>query len=163
MPEKKVTIRGSRHSELRIGVVCISMDPNSRESLEGQVAQAPGAFVVDNVDPHVTAREAMGLLEPFQHRICVINFDDGVEEGCRISERLREGCGSSVSIFAASSNSSPDQIIRAMRCGCSEYLVKPFEASQVLDALAHVESRRHGKVQSQKGKIITLMGAKGGT
>jgi pilus assembly protein CpaE len=162
MPENKSNVRSSRNAELRIGVVCISMDPNSREALEGLVPQVPGAFVVDNVDPHVTPREAAGLLEPFQHGICLINFDDGVEEGCRIAERLRDGCGGNVSIFAASSNAGADQIIRAMRSGCSEYLIKPFQATQVLDALAHVEARRHSKVQGQKGQIITLMGAKGG-
>ena len=59
MTDSKVTIRGSRSSERRIGILCINLDPVSRESLETLVAQTPGAHVVDNVDRHVTPREVM--------------------------------------------------------------------------------------------------------
>ncbi len=163
MTEDKQTIRGSRRSEMRIGILCVGMDPNSRETLDAQVAQTPGAYVVDNVDRHITGREVMRMLEPFQHRVCVIDFDDDVEESSRMSQRLRDGCESAVTIFAASSDPNPEQIIGAMRAGCSEYLLKPFQPERVLDALAHVEARRQGKLQVQKGRVVTLMGAKGGT
>ena len=161
--EDKVVMRGSRSSELRIGLLCIGMDPGSRESLSVHVAQTPGAYVVDNVDHHITAREVMRILEPFQHRVCVINLDDDVEEGDRIAERIRDGCNSGVTIFAASSDPNPERIIGAMRSGCSEYLLKPFQPDRVLDALEHVEARRQSKLQVKKGRVVTLMGAKGGT
>ena len=161
MTDPNVTIRGSRSSERRIGILCINMDPVSREGLETLVAQTPGAHVVDNVDRHVNPREVMRMLEEFQHRVCVIDFDEG-EESARTSQRIHEDCGTSVSIFAASSDAHPDQIIAAMRSGCSEYLLKPFRADQILDALAHVEARHQGRLPGQKGQLITLMGAKGG-
>ncbi|MGA3055542.1 MAG: AAA family ATPase [Candidatus Korobacteraceae bacterium] len=161
MTDSKVTIRGSRSSERRIGILGINLDPVSRETLETLVAQTPGAHVVDNVDRHVTPREVMRLLEEFQHRVCVINFDEG-EESARTSQRIHDGCDSSISIFAASSDPHPDQIIAAMRAGCSEYLLKPFQAKQVTDALSHIEARQHGRMPGQKGHVVTLMGAKGG-
>ena len=154
-------ILGSRSSELRIGVLCVGMDPVSRESLSAEVAQAPGAYVVDNVDSQITAREVMRMLESFQHRVCVINFDDDAEGG-RLAQRLHDACNTTLSIFAASSDSNPDRIITAMRSGCSEYLLKPFQTDRVLDALAHVEARRQDKLQVQKARVITLTGAKGG-
>jgi pilus assembly protein CpaE len=161
MADSKATIRGSRSSERRIGILGINLDPVSRETLETLVAQTPGAHVVDNVDRHVTPREVMRLLEEFQHRVCVINFDEG-EESARTSQRIRDGCDSSISIFAASSDPHPDQIIAAMRSGCSEYLLKPFQAKQIADALSHIEARQHGRMPGQKGQVVTLMGAKGG-
>ena len=138
------------------------MDVGSLERLESLVAHAPGAHVVDNVDRHISPREVMRLLEEFQHHVCVIDFDDG-EDSARISQRLRDGCDSSVVIFAASSDSHPDQIIRAMRSGCSEYLIKPFRQDQVTEALTHVEARLQGKLPGQKGRVLSIMGAKGGT
>ena len=156
-------IQGSLRSELRIGILCINLDPGSRESLCVQVAQTPGAYVVDNVDRHITAREVMRMLERFQHRVCVIDFDDDVEESSLIGERLRAGCDSGLTIFAASGDPNPERIISAMRSGCSEYLLKPFQPDRVLEALSHVEARRQGKSQVQKGRVITVMGAKGGT
>jgi len=162
MTDLTTTIRGSRSSERRIGILCINMDPDSREKLEILAAQVPGAYVVDNFDRFATPREVMRVLEEFQHRVCVIEFDDG-EESAQISQRIRDGCDSSVVIFAASSGALPDQIITAMRSGCSEFLVKPFRPDQILNALAHVQARHHGRSPGQKGRVVTLMGAKGGT
>src|SRR5208283_3290854 len=163
MTEQKIkTIERSRKSELHVGVLCINLDPASREQLEILVAQTPGAHLVDNVDRNVTPREVMKLLEQFQHRVCVVDFDDG-EESSRTSQRIQDGCDNSVSIFAASSNSSPDQIIKAMRSGCSEYLLKPFQPDRISDALAHIETKRKASLREEKGRVVTLMGAKGGT
>ena len=69
MTDEKVILQGSRRSEQRIGVLCIGMDSSSRESLDVLVVQTPGAYVIDNVDWHITPREAMKMLEPYQHRI----------------------------------------------------------------------------------------------
>jgi pilus assembly protein CpaE len=161
--DEKVVLQGSRRSELRVGILCINMDTSSRESLEVMVAQTPGAYVVGNVDRHITAREAMRMLEPFQQRVSVVDFDGNVEENGRIAQRLRDGCDNSMVVFAAASDPNPETIIAAMRCGCTEYLLKPFQVDRILDALAQLDLRRQSKVQVQKGRVITLMGAKGGT
>lgn len=159
-----LTIDRAKGAKLRIGVLCISMDPGSRAMLESLVVMTPGAHVVDNVDRRIVPREVMQLLEPFQYRICVIDFDEGVEECCRIAERLRDNCDNTVNLFAASSDFSPGNILAAMRSGCTEYLTKPFDSERVSNALAHIEARRHIKDESVvPGKVVTLIGAKGGT
>jgi len=164
LADEKTVVSGSRSSELRIGVLCIGMDPISRETLNALVAQTPGAYVVDNVDGRITPREVLRLLEPCPHRVCVVDFDDGLAEGPRIAQRLRDACDHNLAIFAASSDSSPGQIMEAMRCGCCEYLAKPFEPDSVLNALARITARRAGGNDGQgRGHVVTVMGAKGGT
>ena len=155
-------IKSSRSSERRTGILCIGLDPNAKENLEFLITQAPGAHVLDSVDQYVTPREVIRLLEQFRHKVCIIDFDEG-EQSLRITRALRDGCDNSVTLFAVSSDNNPDQIINAMRCGCSEYLVKPFQPEQVLEALAHVEARRQGSSPGQKGRVVTMMGTKGGT
>ena len=155
-------IRGSRNSERLIGILCIDLDPISRDKLEDLVTQTPGAHVVDNVDRHISPREVKRMLEQFQHRVCVIDFDEG-EDSSLVARKLREGCDASVALFAASNDSRPDQIIGAMRAGCSEFLTKPFHSDQVVEALSQLQLNRPGKITGQKGKVITLMGAKGGS
>jgi len=162
MSDRPTMIRSSRNAERRIGILCINLDPASRDSLETLLKQTPGAHVVDNVDQHINPREVMRVLEQFQHRVCVVDFDDA-ETGARVSQRLHDGCDVNTSLFAISNDSHPDAIIKAMRSGCSEYLVKPLRADQILDALIQVEARRQGKLVGQKGRVVTLMGAKGGT
>ena len=162
MTNNGMNIQGSRSSELAIGVLCVNMDPASRERLDSLVSEVPGAHVVDNVDRQITAREVLSLLEQFQHRVCVIDFDES-EDTSRTCRRLLDGGEGRVTIFAASSDSSPEQIIRAMRCGCTEFLLKPFQPDEILEALTHVQARRGGTLQGQKGRVVTLVGAKGGT
>lgn len=162
--ESNVAIERSQSAKLRVGVLAISMDPASRATLEVMVAQTPGAHLVDNVDRHIVPREVMRLLEDFQYRVCVIDFDEGVEQCCRIAEHLRDNCDNTVSLVAACSDSSPDTIIAAMRSGCTEYLVKPFDSERVLAALAHIAGRRHIRDDdASAGRIVTFIGAKGGT
>jgi pilus assembly protein CpaE len=158
------TIDSSKSAKLNIGVLCIGMDANLRGQLEVTVAQTPGAHVVDNVDQHIVPREVMRMLERFQHRICVIDFDLSLHECCRVAERLRDNCDKTINLFAASSSPNSDAIIAAMRSGCSEYLVTPFDSRKVSEALARVEARRHVRDDGgTAGRIIALTGGKGGT
>ena len=162
--ENKLVIEGSKASKLRIGILCIGLDPGSRDSLELMVAQTAGAHVVENVDSRVSPREVMRLLEPFQFRICLIDFDEGIEECCRAANYLRANCDNTINLAAASSDSAPETIVATMRSGCSEFLFKPFDSERVSSALTHVASRRHIKEEGASGgQIITVIGAKGGT
>jgi pilus assembly protein CpaE len=162
--ESKLRIDSSAAAKLRLGILCIGMDPGPRATLEVMVAQTPGAHVVDNVERRIVPREVMRLLEAFQHRICIIDLDDGAEESCRIVERLRDSCDNSINFFAASSDSQPEMIMAAMRSGCSEFLVKPFDSEKVANAVGRVAARRHIRDEdAATGRVVTLMGAKGGT
>src|SRR5580698_5493827 len=98
MASQQTIIQGSRSSELRIGILCIGLDPSSRDSLETLVSQAQGAHIVDSVDWLVTPREVMRMLEQFQHRVCIVDFDEG-EESAKVARKLREGCETSVTLF----------------------------------------------------------------
>jgi pilus assembly protein CpaE len=161
---RNLSIESSTAAKLRMGVLCVGMDPNSQATLELMVSQSPGAHVVDNVDRRIVPREVTRLLEAFQFRICVVDFDDGLDEGCRVAEHLRSNCDNSIHLIAASSDSSPDSIIAAMRSGCSEYLVKPFDSDRVVNSLAHVAARRHVRdAESSTARVMTVIGAKGGT
>jgi pilus assembly protein CpaE len=158
------TIESSKSAKLNIGVLCIGMDPDHLATLEMTVSQTQGAHVVDNLDHHVVPREVMRLLEGFQYRICIIDFDQGLQECCRLAERLRDNCDKTLNLFAASDDLNSDTLIAAMRSGCSEFLAKPFNAHKVSDALAHVEARRHIRDdEATTGRIISLIGGKGGT
>jgi pilus assembly protein CpaE len=162
--EFKQSIDSSKSAKLNIGVLCIGLDPDTLGTLEVMVAQTAGAHVVDNVDRHIVPREVMRMLENFQYRICVIDFDEGLEASCQVADRLRHSCDKTINLFAASSDPNSDAIIAAMRSGCSEYLVKPFDSHKVSDALAHVETRRHVRDDdATAGRIVTLTGGKGGT
>src|SRR5437762_13902015 len=49
-----------------------------------------------------------------------------------------------------------------MRSGCSEYLLKPLDPEQLLNAVARVGGRRGEKKESNRGQMSAFIGAKGG-
>ncbi len=72
--------------------------------------------------------------------VCLLDFDLDRRSAALVAERIHADAPET-SIFAVSSQSQPDLIIQAMRSGCSEYLVKPLDPEQLLNAVARVGGR----------------------
>jgi pilus assembly protein CpaE len=69
-----------------------------------------------------------------------------------------------IHVFAVSGYAEPERIITAMRAGCAEYLMKPVQNERVLEGLARVEAKQKERTRSKiRGRVVTLIGAKGGT
>jgi len=148
----------------RIAVMAVCLDATSHHAVSQFMAGVPGATVIGNLDHYAgSEREIARALEFAHTRICFIDYDQSHEEALWITERLRSEFPD-IHTFAVSAYSEPEVIIAAMRAGCAEYLLKPVQHDRVLDALARVETKQKKKAKSVvRGKVITLLGAKGGT
>src|SRR5262245_18188352 len=73
--------------------------------------------------------------------VCLIDFDGAPALAFNIAERIVDAIPE-IALFVVSSDSSPELIIQAMRSGCREYLLKPLDRKQLIDALTRVSSRR---------------------
>ncbi len=94
--------------------------------------------------------------------IFVVDFDANPDRARRTVHQIRTVLPAAV-IFAASTQSAPDQIINAMRAGCSEYLVKPFDAPRLNQALAEFERlQRDESKPNHRANMVTMLGVKGG-
>lgn len=96
--------------------------------------------------------------------VCILDFDEDRRSATSVAERIHSD-SPETAIFAISSQSEPGAIIEAMRSGCSEYLVKPIDQEQLLQALARIGGRRKekkDKKEHQNARILTFSGAKGG-
>ena len=149
----------------RFGVLGVCLDAHSYNALSHYINAAPGAAALGNLERYAgSEREVARLLEGAHNRLCVIDYDKNPEEALWMTERLRID-HPEIYIFAVSADALPDRIIAAMRAGCSEYLIKPLVNERVVDGLTHIETkqRERGRNKARRGKIITLIGAKGGT
>ena len=151
-------------SPVRIAVITVRLDRPSYGALSHFMATVPGAVLVGDLDHYVGAeREIDRALTRGHTRVCIVDYDQNTEEAIWITERLRSE-HPDVCVFAASASSQPERIIAAMRSGCAEYLLKPVQHERLLEGLARMEAKQKERARSKvRGKIITLIGAKGGT
>ncbi len=155
---------GTVERSARVGVMAVCLDATSYEALSHFMAGVPGAVIFGNLDHYVgVEREISRALDLAQTRICFIDYDRNTEEAMWMTDRLRSEYPD-VHSFAVSAYSEPEAIIAAMRAGCAEYLLKPVQHERVLDGIARVEAKQKKRARSTvRGKVITLVGSKGGT
>jgi pilus assembly protein CpaE len=142
----------------------VCLDSASYNTISHMMMGVAGALAVGNLDRYAGAdREFARPAEPQSIRICVIDHDRNPDEAIWITEKMRHEYPD-VAIFAASSNPDPERIIAAMRAGSIEFLVKPLQQNSLLEALARLEAKQKQRVRSKvRGKVVTFIGAKGGT
>ncbi len=67
-------------------------------------------------------------------------------------------------IFAIGTMSQPQVIVNAMRAGAREYIERPTTTSELLEAFVRLTAAQRKKtVEGQRGKVFTVINAKGGT
>jgi pilus assembly protein CpaE len=147
-----------------LAVTTVGLDAMSYRTLANFMLAIPGAAMVASVEGYSGAEREVGRAgEKARTRVCFIDYDRNNEQAIWITEHLRNNYPD-VHVFAVSVNTEPERIIAAMRVGCIEYLLKPVQNDRVLDGLARVEAKQKERTRSKvHGKIITLIGAKGGT
>ncbi len=110
------------------------------------------------IDDHESVLEWIGVPQP---DVCLIDFDQDRRSAAIVAERIHADAPETA-IFAVSAQPQPELIIQAMRSGCGEYLLKPLDSEQLLNAIARVGGRRREKKESEKGHVLAFVGAKGG-
>ena len=143
-------------------LVGICLDEDTWLLLKAFAERAPLALR-ENFDKYQVAEndsvaEWIGKPAP---NICLIDFDKDRRSATIVAENIHASAPETA-IFAVSTHSQPELIIQSMRSGCSEYLVKPIDREQILNAVARVAGRRKEKKETYKAQVIAFVGAKGG-
>ncbi len=95
--------------------------------------------------------------------LIIIELETNIQASFGFIERISQE-NPAVSIIATSANSSSENILRAIKSGCSEFLVRPVMQEDLAQALRKVQRLFLGKVPGchQVGKVITCFSPKGG-
>jgi pilus assembly protein CpaE len=96
--------------------------------------------------------------------IAVVDFDKDPELALQTAECLRHSFYHRIAILALSSTTDPDLLLRAMRAGYSEFLLKPLDGDEFSDTLTRLDHRWSTSIARphNSGKILSFFGAKGG-
>lgn len=153
-----------RAEQLKLAVVTVGLDPLSYRALDHFISGVASSAMVATMESYSGAEwEIARAGEQARMCVCFIDYDQDPQQAIRVTERLQTE-HPDVHVFALSAYPDPDRIIVAMRAGCAEYLLKPLQIDRVQEGLTRLESRHKEKARPRvRGKVITLIGAKGGT
>ncbi|MGA9392114.1 MAG: AAA family ATPase [Candidatus Sulfotelmatobacter sp.] len=145
-----------------ISLVGVCLDGSTSESL--RVFAKSASFIIQRnianyrVEDYDSIFEWIGDPPP---DVCLVDFDQDPRGAAIVAQRIHSE-SRDTAVYAVSSQSEPDAIIQAMRSGCREYLVKPINQEQLLNAMARVGGQRREKKEHHNARVLTFMGAKGG-
>lgn len=148
-----------------VTVLALHLDDAADEVLRRVVTSLPGFEFGGTLQQYFGEKDAslVRTLREIRPDVCIIDLDRDHQLAMETVEYLHRSASAPVTIFAVSSRMDPNSIIEAMRSGCTEYLSKPLSADKLQEALVQlVVKKRESLAPPSQGKVVTLMGVKGG-
>jgi pilus assembly protein CpaE len=140
-----------------ISIVIIESDKDVRHSIKNILREIPGAQVRAESDD---MRVGVNLVRQFRPHIVFLEISSPAEDHLATAAKIVE-VYPQAGIFAVSSETKPDVILRAMRSGIQEFLKRPLEPDEVIAAVRKV-MRKLQTLGTVAGEIITIFSNKGG-
>jgi len=148
-----------------IAISGVCLDLQTHNALSHFMSLQAGGGTASNVNDYIGAeRELARTFESGATRVCLVDVDLNPAEANRLIERLQAD-DPDMFVLAVSASSDAEQIIAVMRNGCTDYLAKPVQHEALQTALRRVELKQRERSQKNKkhGKVISVIGTKGGT
>jgi len=149
-----------------LSVVTIAVDSEQRAVLQVLV---DGTSVARTV--HAASSYPSAATDPLIARLHTLNPDvilvdvpvENASAALLAIEVLRQELPE-VAVFAVGSMSQPQVIVSAMRAGAREFVERPTTTSDLLEAFVRLStSQRKVKREGPRGKVFTVVNAKGGS
>lgn len=148
----------------RIAVVSVCLDLQTSTSVAQLLGSQADMDMTQNINQYAGAEREIGrALEAGATRVCIVDLDAHRVEAHKLIERLKVA-HPDIFVIGVSASSEAEYLISAMRNGCSDFLLKPIQEEALRTSLLRVEAKQKERRQKKKrGKIISLIGAKGGS
>ncbi len=150
----------------KLMVAVLAGDAEQRDQLKLQVEGTGIAQVVFAVESYPAAPQDSLLKKISDSNPEVVLVDVGPEDTVSAlrAVELIHGQMRQVAVFAIGKMDKPQVIVTAMRAGAKEYLERPTSVANLLESLARYASAQGTRHDSgTRGKVITVVGAKGGS
>src|SRR5512146_158680 len=148
-----------------LAVVILASDDEQRSVLQVLV---DGTNVARTV--HSCPTFPVAATDPLLRRIQGVSPDvllvdipnDNASAAIRAIETLRAEV-TTAAVFAVGSMSQPQVIVNAMRSGAREFMERPTSTTALLEAFVRLTAaQRKSKTDAQRGRVFTVINAKGG-
>lgn len=149
-----------------LSVALIGPDEQRREAVTLALARCASSEVRSFSSYPPSLDDVPRLLEQ-HHDVIIIDLDSDPEYALDLVESI--GANGSATVMVYSTKAEPDLLVRCMRAGAREFLTLPLELGIMAESLVRAAARRPVvrptivSVRKSNGKLLTFMGAKGGS
>jgi pilus assembly protein CpaE len=162
-----VSQNGHHGQGLQVALLTVQVSPEAAEQLRGFASRMSWELVPIHYETYFSPAKTPPLTQKVldaQAAIAVVDFDKDPDLALITGECLRQSFSHKIAILALSASSDPDLLLRAMRAGFSEFLLKPLDSDEFTETLQRLEQRWTTVVSHPQnaGKILSFFGAKGG-
>ena len=152
-------VSGRSKAGQSLSLVAIGMDDYSLREIRNFTIATPIARIQAELRDYPVTQDK--LMFSGQPDVCFVDFDRSPEAASSAVQVIHEALPQ-ITILAVSQESEPHLILRAMRCGCKDYLLKPLDQRTLLQALGRVTRPQGDRPRPIAGQILSFVGVKGG-
>ncbi len=145
-----------------LSIALIGPDENRRRAVAAALAECRAAKVREFSSYPTALDEVPRLLEQY-FDVILIDLDSNPEFALELVESICAKDAATVMVY--SSVADQDLVVRCMRAGAREYLIPPYDQSNVGEALALAAAILRPRARTVKrslGRMLVFLGAKGG-
>jgi len=145
-----------------LSVALISPDRRRRAATALALNGCAGTTVTEYSSYPPGLDDVPHLLEQ-RHDVVIIELDSDPEYALELVESI--GSEAQATVMVCSENTDPELLVRCMRAGAREFLTLPMAPPVMAEALVRAAARRPAvqSTRKQTGRLLSFMGAKGGT
>lgn len=164
--ESSLSLVPGRFDELAIAV--IGPDDEARNGM-ARALVALGCKDIHAFASYPPSLDDTPALLMEMQNVVIIDLDSDLEYALDLVESLVAASSPTDTVMVYSASSDPEVLMRCMRAGAREFLAPPFAGSQqLIESLERALGRRSVELPAEPeaaatGRLLTFMGAKGGT
>lgn len=144
-----------------IQVIVIDRDKGSRDDIEKFLKEMDHVILAGTAGDLASGYELVVRTKPM---VVIMDIDSDTEQAFGLIAQITKNYPGTC-VFATSSDNSSDTILKAMRSGCTEYLLRPVVSHDLANSLGKVGRlmvQRPAAAVTEKGKIVACFSPKGG-
>jgi pilus assembly protein CpaE len=150
-----------------VALITIGIDPNLADQIADSASGMIWAVNRADCDGYISAEKRPAFPQQVKsstYCIAVIDFDKNIDQATEAAAYIQLMYAGKAALVAFSASQDHDDLLRAMRAGCNDFIGGEFDASAFAETLHRLNQQWTTKaaLQSAHGSVLTFFGAKGG-
>ena len=160
-------MNSEKHISDNLAAFIVSSDNELASLAASAVVYVPGIEYAGEFKSYLSRNRRPAfpaVVKQSRSSIAFVDFDQNPDEAIETVQVLSNTAEHRIVSIGVSSHVTTDLLLRAMKAGCSEFLHKPLDSTQVQETLHQWQGRLVTANEStgKRGKIVTFYGVKGG-